>query len=182
MYKIILTLYIAVVSFNINSMNLDEQLFEAVYKCHLKKAQELIKKGANINTKNKCGLHLINYAAEFSTKPEIMIKLLLSNGANINTHDDNGDTPLIKASFTNRKKKIIKLLLDTDADVNAKNIYGQTPIWWAAFQQNKKTIELLLDAGADRNIKDNNDKAPIEITGSEHIKETLNNYMLIVKR
>ncbi|MEW6040593.1 MAG: ankyrin repeat domain-containing protein, partial [Elusimicrobiota bacterium] len=54
-----------------------------------------------------------------------LIKLLLSNGANVNDKDHFGYTPLIWAAWIN-SIDIVRLLLNSGADVNIK------PYWWSS--------------------------------------------------
>jgi len=62
-----------------------------------------------------------------------IVKLLLEHGAQVNTRDSNGNTPLIYAikygcPFTEDGYKIVKLLLQHGAIVNSKNNDGETAI------------------------------------------------------
>ncbi|KAH8780344.1 ankyrin repeat-containing domain protein, partial [Hyaloscypha finlandica] len=56
-----------------------------------------------------------------------VIKLLLEKGANVDTADEGGQTPLHQASMI-RHIDVIKLLLDKGANVNAVNGARQTPL------------------------------------------------------
>jgi len=110
--------------------------------------------------------------------PELT-KLLVEAGANIETADANGITPLINAIFNhsivnvNRTGqsdhlKVAQYLVDAGASVNAQDWYGQTPLWVAVDIRNLEfsvtaksnqvdreaayaLIEALLAAGADPN-------------------------------
>ena len=51
-------------------------------------------------------------------------RLLFENGADINTRDDEGDTPLHSV----KTKPMLKLLIENGADIKAKNKEGKTPL------------------------------------------------------
>jgi uncharacterized protein len=108
-----------------------------------------------------------------------LTQLLVEAGANIETPDANGITPLINAilnhSVVNVNRpgksdhlKIAQYLIEAGADVNAQDWYGQTPLWSAVDIRNLEftvtattnkvdresayaLIESLLAAGADPN-------------------------------
>lgn len=70
-----------------------------------------------------------SYAKEIS--PEI-IKLLVTNGADIEARDMQGNTPLLLALVRN-KLKIAKLFIDLGADIYTKNKRGHTALQFLAF-------------------------------------------------
>ena len=57
------------------------------------------------------------------------VKQHLADGADVNTKDKYGWTPLRYAA--NGHKEIVRLLIAKGADVNAKNNNGETPLDWA---------------------------------------------------
>lgn len=59
------------------------------------------------------------------------VKILLSNGAQVNTKDNFRRTPLHIASIRH-DEEIVKTLIDNGADVNVKDNKGMTPLHWAA--------------------------------------------------
>ncbi|KPM07347.1 Fem-1-like protein [Sarcoptes scabiei] len=78
-------------------------------------------------------------------------ELLLSYGANANTSNNKGSTPLRLATL-NKNVSMMKLLLSYKADPNQSNIYGNSCLMLAAKESNNlEIIELLLDNGADPN-------------------------------
>ena len=93
----------------------------------------------------KIDLDLLNEASWGRTEN---VKLLLESGADVNTRDTNGDTPLITAAFMGFNETI-KLLLEKGADVNAKNNLGSTALMEAATMNRPEAVEILLKRGAD---------------------------------
>jgi len=93
----------------------------------------------------KIDLDLLNEASWGRTEN---VKLLLESGADVNTRDTNGDTPLIAAAFMGFNETI-KLLLEKGAEVNAKNNLGSTALMEAATMNKPEAVEILLKSGAD---------------------------------
>jgi ankyrin repeat protein len=88
------------------------------------KVQDLIKRGADVNSKNNYGLTPLHFS---SIENHIeLAKLLLERGADVKAKDNDGYTPLHLASISNYIE-LAKLLIDRGADVNAKDNEGRTP-------------------------------------------------------
>jgi ankyrin repeat protein len=91
-----------------------------------------------------------------------LIDRLLALGADPNTADNNGDTPLIKAiwltmSSTIEKSKIMELvkrLVEAGADVNSKNETGRTALFTAIYQNNTDIAMYLIEKGAKCELED----------------------------
>ena len=67
---------------------------------------------------------------QYAANKEI-VELLIDEGANLNTKDDDGVTPLHDAVGSLSQKEIIELLITNGADMNAKTKRGSTPLDWA---------------------------------------------------
>jgi ankyrin repeat protein len=81
-----------------------------------------------------------------------VVKILLDNGADVNTKDHDGNTALHTAA---RKEhfEIVKILLDRSANVNEKNVgVGETALHMAAKTGNFQIVELLFANGAEVNL------------------------------
>jgi len=101
---------------------------------------------------------------------EMIVKLLLENKSiDINTQDNYGYTPLMRAC-DNNNKQMVKLLLDKNADVN---IHSEDKIYPIHISQNKEIIKLLLKAGADINVVDKFGANILHKTNSPKIAEFL---------
>ena len=88
------------------------------------------------------------------------VKQHLADGANVNTKDKYGWTPLRYAA--NGHKEIVRLLIAKGADVNAKTQSGWTSLHGAAIDGHKEVAELLIAAGTDVNAKNNNGETPLD--------------------
>ncbi len=60
------------------------------------------------------------------------VKSLISEGADVNVVDKNGDTPLIWAATNGHKETVETLLKVKGIDVNVKGQYGYPPLHSAA--------------------------------------------------
>ncbi|HCO96842.1 MAG TPA: hypothetical protein DIU00_23365 [Phycisphaerales bacterium] len=124
---------------------------------------------APIENKDKLNESLLSYAAGLTTSsPSIKtilinnIKKALSQGADVNTVDEYGLTPLHYA-VNQGHINIVKLLIAQGACLDVKDNAGRAPIHYAAEANYRSPnpqkwsvgmVQLLLDAGADINAKD----------------------------
>lgn len=106
-----------------------------------------------------------------------IVQGLLSNGADVNVKDEDGNTALIIAAIFGHNT-IAQILLANGADVNAKDNDGKTALMWAAFNGQTAIVRLLLSTGADVNIKDNFGKTALmkaDSSGNTDIVKLLKN-------
>lgn len=109
---------------------------------------DLIKKGADVDTKNKEGCTALHKAIQYGNIKIVRGLILL--GANIN---DNIKPSLHTAMYYDRID-IIHELIESDADVDIIDNDGNTPLHIAVDIGKLKIIKILVEAGADINIKD----------------------------
>jgi len=120
------------------------------------------------------------------------VKLLISQGADINAKDNSGRTPLrcaaikgghdivellitkgadVKASESVlplaarfAHEDVVELLIDSGADVNARERSGGwTPLHYAVAGRRMEMVELLIAKGADLNATDRADDTPLDL-------------------
>jgi ankyrin repeat protein len=111
------------------------------------------------------------------------IRFALNAGADVNTQDSRGQTPLWIAAIEDRieiedKKEIVRLLLNAKADVDKTDNDGRAPLFMAVSLGNKGMVGLLLKAKADVNKAKNNGYTPLLeaiLDGRKEIVELLLN-------
>ena len=81
------------------------------------------------------------------------LEALISKGADVNSTDSSGNTPLnMAAKFEHIE--CAKSLLNSGADINLRNFENFSPLMWPAENGNLKMVELFIKNGADLNAKD----------------------------
>lgn len=190
---------------NINAKyNLDSTLLHWAVARNFKDIVELlVKNGANINAQESEGRTPLLWATYNGNKD--ILELLISHGADINAKDKYEFTPLHKAAYDGNKE-LAKLLLDNKANILASQnmraiasaTAGATPdmvndidedgftsLHHAVAEGHKEIIELLLEHGINKNGKDNAGRTAVVIAEQLaylDIKETIDNYVAVVKR
>ena len=125
----------------------DPPLQYALAENHLEAAKLLVKAGANINIKNRDGRAAVYWAQSAES-----LQFLIKAGADVNSGDNYGYTPLQNAATAGDIDRI-KLLIKSGADVNKSNEYGATPLINAVKKQSEEAVNILLNAGAKVNVK-----------------------------
>lgn len=108
---------------------------------------------------NECEDGTVLHWVSVENKPEV-VRVLLANGAQPNSRDDRGDTPLMRASQFGHSE-VVKALLEFGADVHARNGEEETALHKAAACMELEAAELLLGAGADVNALDELGASPL---------------------
>ena len=141
------------------SRPVDKLLFAAVSEKKVALVKHAIKRGANVNSKYELfGLTPLHMAAAYDSVE--IVKMLISNGANIESKMVKGFTPLHYAAEGN-STKVLNLLINNKANLNAKGNKGETPLHNASAAGNKEIAELLIKSGADINSEDNDGATPL---------------------
>ncbi len=78
---------------------------------------------------------------------------LVSQGADVNTRDDQGNTLLILALQHGADLKSVQMMIAHGADINAKNAEGLTPLMLASQYGRKNCVQELLSRNADVNSR-----------------------------
>ncbi|MHC4750482.1 MAG: ankyrin repeat domain-containing protein [Planctomycetota bacterium] len=76
------------------------------------------------------------------------VKLLISQGADVNVKNNDGQTPLHYAARRGHKE-VVELLLANGADVNARDRMSKTPVEHAMGGNHREIVQLLIYKGAD---------------------------------
>ena len=124
-------------------------LHYAVLEGKLEFVKLLLDNGAKINVKNNdSGFTPL----QFTTDTEIA-KILIQNGANIESKDKHGWTSLHHTSIINNVE-MAKLLLENSANIEALDKNHRTPLFVACYENNFKVAKLLIQNGANIDAKD----------------------------
>ncbi|XP_051172785.1 putative ankyrin repeat protein RF_0381 [Leptopilina boulardi] len=153
----------------------------AINNCQYKMMRELLKFGADLNTKDIHGNTLLHISVlndcmdtiEFLLKSQIniearnkngetalhlashrkanIVQLILDAGADINSKTRTMESTALHIAVKNGKENLVKLLLEYDAIVNLKNIVNATPLDFAINCKNYEIIHVLLQYGGTYN-------------------------------
>ncbi|MCK4319533.1 ankyrin repeat domain-containing protein [Candidatus Micrarchaeota archaeon] len=116
-----------------------------------KTAKLLIKKGADMNTKDNWGETALTRVVEKGNTETA--ELLIEKGADINTMSCKGT--LLMCAVNNGDIEMVELLIKKGVDINAKDKYfGKTALIDAAQNGNTKIAKLLIQNGADIDLID----------------------------
>ena len=97
------------------------------------------------------------------------VKQYLDDGADVNTKDNLGRTPLLWAAL-NSHKEIVELLIAEGADVNAKDTTDETPLHYVTgFGFRKEIAKLLIAKGANVNALDKFDRTPLDYVVERYV-------------
>lgn len=77
----------------------------------------------------------------------VRVRYLLEHGADVDTRDDEGYTPLLTAVKT-RYNDLTRFLIQHGADVNLADRDGWTPLMYAAWRDSPEIVGMLLEKGA----------------------------------
>jgi len=104
-----------------------EALIDAAKKGNIEDIKQHLAAGGDVNSRNKNGDTLLNYAAYLGHKE--IVELLVENGAEVNSKGLADWTPLHLAA-RNNKKQIVQLLIAKGAEMNPYTTsgFGGTPL------------------------------------------------------
>ena len=102
------------------------------------------------------------------------VESLLALGADPNTADQRGGTPLHYTASYGREV-IVPLLLAAGANPNVANMNGWTPLHVAASYGREEIVQLLLDAGADPTMTTKLRETPSRLAREPRLRALLDN-------
>ncbi len=158
--------YVAVAQMDKN----EEKMITAAAKGEYSKVVSLVKKGVNINAKNRARWTALAYACKYGHGN--IVKYLVENNADINLTVNVGSTPL-QVALNKRYFKIADYLIKNGADVNIPDITGMTALAWAAKAGDLKTVKYLVANGANVNSKNVSARTVLDITIDQEVKDYL---------
>jgi ankyrin repeat protein len=107
--------------------------------------------GANVNAVNVYTQETALFYAVVHENPDIT-RALITYGADINTRNSVGETPLMRAIESYKNPEVIKLLLLAGSDVNAKSDNGDTPMRLARTSSSAEPMKLLRQYGSKGSV------------------------------
>jgi ankyrin repeat protein len=148
--------------------DIKDELIDPDEKGDIQKIEALLKKGADINAKDKDGYTML--LAELSNKGRIkIVKLLVSKGADVNARRTKENSTALMISLWKLGEEnmaIFKYLLDKGADISARDKYGSTVLHQAISMSDvywyPERINLLIDRSTDINAQENNGKTLLQ--------------------
>ncbi len=169
---------------NAESIEGETPLQLAADKGHKEVAELLIEKGADFS------IHLAARLGDLAR-----VKRLIEDGADVNTKDIGGDTPL-RIAAAKGHEEVVNLLIEKGAtianlhiasymgnlekaeafindgaDINSTDGHGYAPLHYAAQNGQKEAAELLIAKGANVNVKNWSGETPLYIAASKGHKE-----------
>jgi ankyrin repeat protein len=96
----------------------------------------------------------LSWAAMRNSNPQV-IRVILEAGADAESRDVGGDTPLMFAARYNPSPAVLAALLTTHPNIEARDHTEETALLLAARYNNVAVVTQLLDSGADAKAQDN---------------------------
>ncbi|WP_264336995.1 ankyrin repeat domain-containing protein [Wolbachia endosymbiont (group B) of Chorthippus brunneus] len=137
-------------------LDLDKQLLTAVQDCNISKAEVLVSRGANINTKNDDGYTSLHLAVLKNFRSGI--DYLIKEGANIDDKDNIGRAPLHWAA-RDGYLDIVQAITEGGANLDVKDKDNKTPSDLASWKGYDNIVQYLKQVQLDKKlsaaVKDN---------------------------
>ncbi len=102
----------------------------------------------------------------------IGLKKLIAKGADVNTKDNHGSTPLMHASDV----QVLETLIANKADINAMDDFGETALMSAAGFGNTDKAKFLLSKGANKSLKNKKGQTAAVLAKDSVLKKLITNY------
>ncbi len=140
---------------------INEEVITILLKDDQKKLNRLID-SSNLELANSKGETILWQAT--NARSINCVKLLLEKGANVNTYDNDGWTPM-HIAVQNNDIEMVELLMQYHPNINQQDKYGNNVIWTAVFNSRGEDylIALLLKNGADPLVKNKSNISAIDL-------------------
>ncbi len=151
--------------------DINQELQNAIIADDLPRVEYLIKKGADINQKDKLGYTPLVKALRNGHRR--ILKLLIEHGADIEETDPNGWPPLHLA-ILDRDLEATGLLLKAGARRDSMNREGVSAIHVAAEYGSPPILKKLIDSGFEVDQRNEAGYTPLMIAVAKHVEENVN--------
>ena len=148
---------------NVNALAGDQQapaLHWAICKGHLPAIAALIDCGADWRLSDKQGYNAVHIAAQ-NGQMMALLYLIEVAGADIDTRDGFGRTPLLWAAYKGHDE-VVDLLLTLKADLELYDDSLRGPLHWAVAKDHAFVAAKLMKAGARADLRDTDKKTPAD--------------------
>ena len=156
--------------------HIEHLLFDAAQSNGADVLSVLLARGADPDVRNDApgapGTTPLHFAAEMNTPRSVVA--LLEYGADVESRDDRGRTPLHWAAFSEaHSAPVVAELLARGADPRARDNAGQAPLHKAVSNWFWEGAVVLLENGADVKAKDGQGRTPLHVTTTPEAVEGL---------
>jgi ankyrin repeat protein len=103
---------------------------------------------------------------------DLVVQLLMEEGADLETKTESGWTALHFAAF-HGDQTVVQLLLDEGADVEAKTEWRETALHVTSLQNHAEVIRLIIDKGGSPTAQDIRGRTPLHIAALEGASENV---------
>lgn len=142
-----------------------EGLIDAVSHGKIDELKEILGDDADLSDKRFSGI--VDHAIFVEAEPELL-EMLLKAGADVNSKDKFGQTPLVSLAMSSRwNPSNAELLIKYGADVNSQDNNGRTALLFAAADGRRDLVRLLLEAKADHNVINDDLETPLMLAAKK---------------
>ena len=141
-------------------------LYQAIQRNRLSAAKMLLEAGADPNISTDVHKTALSWAAAEGSEESIQL-LLNQAGIELDTPDQSGQTPLLRAADAGHTK-CIRMLLDKGANVKHVDNEGRTALSLAAIKGHKVVAKLLLKNDAEINAQDKKGNTPLALAAEKN--------------